>query len=251
MFGKEIDSMQCVTDIWRGFSTFIKGVIWLFERPKYLILLMIPVFLGILFLIGGFSLFVYYGDQLFSWVMFSKPQAWWWLPVYYFVKILLYLAVFMICLLSSLLIVNIISSPIYEIVSVAVEREIMGSKVVEIGILESIGLIGEEIKKVLFILGVSILLLFIPGINVISFIITAFLVGWNFYDYPLARRGWSFKERFSFVMKDCWAVMGFGLWLLIPLLQVVLFPLAVVGGTMLSLDSIKEGRLKISESTTD
>ena len=67
----------------------------------------------------------------------------------------------------------------------------------------------------------------------------AFILGWEMYDYPLARKGWGFKRRLIFVVKNASSVIGLGSWLLIPGLQIVTMPVAVVGGTMLALKDLK------------
>ena len=80
-----------------------------------------------------------------------------------------------------------------------------------------------EIKKLVFILFISFCLMIIPGINIIAPLVTAFLLGWDFFDYPLARRGLTFKERKSLAFKSMWRILGLGLWLLIPFVQILLF----------------------------
>ncbi len=80
----------------------------------------------------------------------------------------------------------------------------------------------------------------------ISIFVSAILVGWDFYDYPMARRGMLFRARLSYLFKDIWSIMGFGLWMMIPFVQFVLFPLAIAGGTILSYETLKREDLKSS-----
>ena len=101
-------------------------------------------------------------------------------------------------------------------------------------------MVPEEIKKLVFILLISLFLMILPGINMISPFVTAFLLGWDFFDYPLARRGLSFKERKSLAFKSKWRILGLGLWLLIPFVQIMLLPMAVSGGTMLGLEALQK-----------
>ena len=231
------DLLSPISRTAHGLRTYMAGVSWLKSHPQHLILLFVPMVLGLVFLIAGWGFFYTHGDTIFSYFWLEKPEAMWLLPVYYAAKIVVYVGGFLLGLLVCVLATNVVASPIYEIISVAVERDLKGG-VEEVSLWESIGLMGEELKKVALILSVSTLLLVIPGVNVIATFITAFLVGWDFYDYPLARRGWSFRERFRFVLKDFWSVMGFGLWLMIPFVQVLLMPMSVVGGTILCLEAI-------------
>jgi uncharacterized protein involved in cysteine biosynthesis len=160
------------------------------------------------------------------------------LGFYYILKSLLYVVFFVLGIVFCFLLANIFAAPIYEYVSLSVESKLKGTPAPDISLWQTLLLVGEEIKKVVFIIGVSILLLFIPGLNVISLLVTAFLIGWDHFDYPLARRGWRFRKRLSFVLTSGWSVMGLGLWLLIPFAQLFLAPLAVVGGTFLCLEAL-------------
>jgi uncharacterized protein involved in cysteine biosynthesis len=93
-------------------------------------------------------------------------------------------------------------------------------------------------------------MLLIPGVNLFAGLIAAFLIGWDFYDFPLARRGWSFKERFNFVTKEFWTVLGFGLWLAIPFVHILLVPLAAAGGTILNLEALaRRGAVTLNRKT--
>ncbi|MDD9952670.1 MAG: hypothetical protein OXT67_14010, partial [Zetaproteobacteria bacterium] len=76
--------------------------------------------------------------------------------------------------------------------------------------------------------------LFVPGLNVLSPLIAAFGAGWDLYDLVLARRGWSFRKRLGFVTQHSGHVLGLGLWMLIPFMQIIIAPLAVAGATVLA-----------------
>ncbi len=229
----------------RGLTAYLKGVKWLKEHPGYIALLGIPIVLGFVFLVGGITVFSAFDQQVLTWILFEEPQsamsvAWF---VYQACKMLLYIAMIVFTLAASLLLMNVIASPIYEHISLAVEREVLGTDTPGLGFRGTLGVMLVELKKVVFILFLSAILLLIPGLNVISTLVAAFLVGWDFFDYPLARRGWSFRQRLRLVASDFWAVMGFGLWLVIPFAQIVMLPLAVAGGTLLNLESLKREQL--------
>lgn len=237
--------MNPITDTWRGLLAFPAGWRWLLAHKKYLALLLVPMFLGVGAAVGALSFFIANSVQIFGWILPVAPDVWYWMALYGAAKALLWLALLLVCLIVALLIVSVVSAPIYEVVSVAIERDVTGRAVQELSISASLRLIGEELKKAFFIISLTILLLFIPGLNVISTLIAAFLIGWDFYDYPLARRGWKFRQRLGFVVKDFWAVLGLGLWLVIPIVHIVLMPLAVAGGTLLNLRALeKSNRLR-------
>ncbi|MEZ4743802.1 MAG: EI24 domain-containing protein [Bdellovibrionota bacterium] len=232
-----------VTEIARGAKTYLSGASWLKNHPKYLLLVFIPMVLGLIALISAWTFFIQYDDVILNWALFTKPESWWGVGLYYLMKTLVYISFILLGFASSILVMNILASPIYEYISMVVEADLTHKKAPELSFIHSLKLMGEEFKKVAFILFLSIILLLIPGVNIISTIITAFLISWDFYDYSLLRRGWSFKDRLSFVKKDFWAVTGLGLWLLIPLIQFILMPLAIAGGTMLSVKALQKHNL--------
>ena len=106
--------------------------------------------------------------------------------------------------------------------------------------MQSIKLIKEELKKVAFIIFVSMVVIIIPGLNLFSPLVTAFFIGWELYDFTLVRRGLKFKARLNHVAKHGWSILGFGLWQLIPGTQFILMPLAVVGATILAIENLNE-----------
>ena len=234
-----------------GLASYIRGLSWLNKNRKYLFLLFLPTALGLMALTVGWGYFFAYHDNLIGYILPEAPEAWYWMVFYWIGYAIAYLGFMAVSLLACLLVTNIITSPVYDLVSIAIEKDLTG-RVEEITLGRSLLLIGEELKKALFIIIISVTSFiatsFIPGANILSLLITAFLVGWDFYDYPLARRGWHFKQRLKFVFKDVWSVTSFGLWLVIPFLQFLLMPLAIAGGTLITIDSLKKNSLLNEES---
>jgi uncharacterized protein involved in cysteine biosynthesis len=205
----------------------------------------IPWVIGLAAVVGGVSFLLSYDGGLVQSLLFTvtPADAWWWQVLYQLSKVVLYLGLLVLTLLGSLLLMNIVASPIYETISTAVERDLIGPHATSLGLGGTLRVIVSEAVKVSFIFIVSTILLLIPGLNVIGTLVAAFLVGWDFYDYPLARRGWTFGRRFRFVLREFWAVLGFGLCLVIPGIQIILLPLAVAGGTILNVEALRERRL--------
>lgn len=227
-----------------GLTAFTRGLAWYRQNPKYLFLVFLPIVLGVVCAFFGTALFFSYDDVLIDMILFAEPSAWWAIALYYLCKALVYVSFLVAVLVGSVLVVNIIASPIYDIVSMKVESDITGKASPELSIVESLKLIGEELKKVAFISVISLALLVIPGINLFAMLATALLVAWDFYDFPFARRGMKFKDRIVFLKQDLWAIFGMGLWMMIPFIQFVMMPLAVAGGTMIAvrrIESLEEG----------
>ena len=235
-----------------GANVYLRGVRWLLGNKKYLFITFLPTLLGLIFLFSGWGLFIGHYEEVLAHIVFDKPDSWYMLALYWVVYCLAFLAVMGGGLVFCLLMVNFLASPLYDLVSAAVERDLTG-EVKEISLWEGLKLMGEELKKVSFILVLSLLgfavTFFIPIAGFLSLALTAFLLGWDFYDYPLARRGLSFSHRFEAVKGDLWSVMAFGLWMLIPFVQFFLMPLAVAGGTILCIEGLGDSsRLDTKES---
>lgn len=228
-----------------GFKAYIRGVRWLLAHKRYLLLSFVPTFFGLLALVTGWGFFLGYVNEVVTFFIFERPEEWYWLAGYWLLYGLTFLAVMGGVLMTCLLLINVVASPIYDLVSTAVEKDLLGHSA-GISTWQSFKLMGEELKKVFFVLVLSALVVlvtfWIPVLNAVSVVVAAFLVGWEFYDFSLARRGWRFRERLSFVLKDVWAVTCFGLWMLVPFAQFFLMPLAAAGGTYLAIEGLKEYR---------
>lgn len=232
--------MRAIKDFLQGFNTFITGVRWLKKRPSLLFLLSIPWLLGIIAVVAMLQLFFHYDQQLIEAIVFEPGQSMLSQLLFSIAKLLVYISAVMLVLIAGFLSANIFTAPIYEYISIRVERDLTGQNVSELSLLASIKLIPEELKKVCFILFVSLIVLVIPGLNLITLLVSAFLIGWDVYDYPLARRGWSLKRRLRFIREDFFSILGLGIWLTIPFVQLILLPLAVAGGSMLAVKRLQD-----------
>jgi CysZ protein len=80
----------------------------------------------------------------------------------------------------------------------------------------------------------------------LKFLISAFMVSWDFLDYPLGLRGAHVRDRFKFVGKHLGAVIAFGLLgavvLLVPGLGLLLLPMGAAGATRMVLEAEMKSR---------
>ncbi|MCX6130116.1 MAG: EI24 domain-containing protein [Proteobacteria bacterium] len=227
-----------IRELSRGSRFYWLGVKWLRRHPIWFFVLFIPTVLGLALMIGALLVFWNYQTDIMRSLLFQPGDGWLWVLPYYLGKAFLYVATLGLSMILGLLTANILSAPVYEFLSCAVEKDKTG-KLVEISFSRSLLSSFEELKKVLLIALLSILVFIIPGFNLLGILVTAGLLAWNYYDYPLARRGWTLKQRLNLVRQDFWAILGMGLWLIIPFAHFILMPLAVVGGTLLSLERIE------------
>lgn len=239
MFGAK----SAAKDFATGFKGYWRGVQWLSKHPAMIWLLMVPWFLGAGAFVVGIWAFWTMGDGwvtsiLMGWFS-SWNQQWGWEFLYILIKALVWFSVLVMCLLSAAVVVGVIASPIYEMISVRIEQELLGDQHYKIPWNRMLNVFGGEVLKALVVMIVPLILILIPGVNIFAGLVAAFLFGWDFYDYPLARRGWSFSERWRFVRSEFWTILGFGIWLIIPGVQIVLVPMAVAGGTILNIEALK------------
>ncbi|KPA16244.1 membrane protein containing DUF540 [Candidatus Magnetomorum sp. HK-1] len=170
-----------------------------------------------------------------------------------FVVGILTLFLVLIINVTLLFIATIVASIFNDILSEQTEIVYIGSKTTKHVPIKGIPrtylfIIGVEFKKIgFFILVQSILFLFniLPVIgqiiySVLGGIFTIYFIGFEYVDYRLSRRLMSFKQKWNLCLVYKWRVFGYGmavsLLLLIPLLNVVVMSIAVVGATLISLD---------------
>jgi CysZ protein len=128
----------------------------------------------------------------------------------------------------------------------AQERALGGPNVTRLGLLESFLLsLGVAIFTVCVAVPIYALLficalLFPPAAAVtvpLKILISAWLLAWNFLDYPLALRGLGLQARLRWIRDHATAFTGFGLaWaivLVIPGMALLLLPMGVAGATRL------------------
>ena len=182
---------------------------------------------------------------MLSFTFSQKPDQWWWLVLWWPARILTFLTVRLLVCFLALALVSLLLVPIYEWVSIRVETSYLNTRPVDIGFWQSLKLLKEELKKFFFFIAITGVVLIIPGLNLFSGLVAAFFAGWSFCDYPLARRGWTFRQRLNFVLSHFLAVTGYGLWFIVPFLNLVLYPFGVAGGTLLCLQTLEtEGKVK-------
>ncbi len=224
----------------KGVGSFLKAMTWLLSHKRVSFLAYIPVwfsFIALIFaLIYGTQHILDLG-QFFSKQFFDQENIdnlffiWKWMMLG-----LIFIIVISTAGLLALVLFQVLASPIYEIVSQRVEKDITG-KVDEVFDLRTIiRVVFTELKKMSLVALISIGLIFIPFGHTIAPFFTAFCLAWDAFDYPLARKGLSFNTRLFILRSNVFAVMGLSVWLLIPIFNFLLMPIAIVAGTLLHFD---------------
>lgn len=238
-----------VAEFLRGLRAFPAGMRWLLGHPRHLALLLLPSLAALLVLVSLWGQILDLSQWFTAEFFWARPLQWYLLIFWWLGWALMSLLPIGFSVLAIYLLMKALSSPIFEIVSTAIEKDLTGLDSPRLSLSQHITVIIGELKKALVIIVVPVLLLFVPGVNFISVPVAAFLIGWDFFDYPLARRGWSFRQRWRFVAGELWSVMGFGLWFLIPFLNLLLTPFAIAGGTLLGVDCMRRRALPQGENS--
>ena len=175
-----------------------------------------------------------------------------WLPDWGWLEYLVFLLWPLFAVLLVLLvyygfsvIANIIAAPFNGILAERVEQRARGAilseppslwRMVPRAIVRELAKLAYFIPRLvlLFIIG------FIPLINlatpVLWFIFSAWMMAIQYIDYPMDNNGVSFKQMKGLLGQRRWSALGFGsvvqLGMLVPLLNLILMPAAVIGATL-------------------
>jgi len=264
----------CMLRILSGFGLItgatypLRAIALLFKRPSLWKYLIIPILVNLLLgglLYGGFLYWGWQGveiltkelsqnlDQLIAdlpqWLSFLEYII---LFVSWLLRAILTIILFVIIGFVLLQFGSIIGSPWYGQLSEQVEKVRLGSvTVIDVGIFKDIArALLFEVKKLLLALGVGLILFligFIPAVGGIvttvgSITLTATLVCLDFFDSPLERRRFSFRDKLKTIYRNLPASGSFSLLCLVlisvPLLNLITIPLCVMSGTLFLCDRV-------------
>ena len=80
-----------------------------------------------------------------------------------------------------------------------------------------------------------------PVVAIISTILAAMFLAWDNTDLLPARKMFSFTQRFGLLKSNLFFHLGFGIWFLIPWVNILFLSFAPVGGTLFHLEKMGEG----------
>jgi CysZ protein len=238
-----------VTGFFKGFLFHPKGIRFGLQHGSFLLLSLFPFFLTLLLYGIAFYVFTLYVDDLLRAIWDLDPDkssvylSWLHTSYYYVTTILLYLIVLVIMFYVFIILVNIVASPIYDRVSTKYGRIRHLEMGLEPATSPGLGIpkvIKEETKKALFMLALPLFLLFIPWIGgPLAFITAAVFIAWDYTDYSLSKDHPFLKDRVRIVWRYKFHFLGFGFPLLIPFVNILMIPFAILGATKLYYDEIK------------
>ncbi len=160
-----------------------------------------------------------------------------------------------------------IASPFLDILSERVEYIVLGTPeeplTAKLVMRALIFGITDLVWSIIYLLAFQIPILMlglIPGVgtipaSILSFSVTALLLSQEFVGLPLTRKWVGYRRRWTMIWQNKWLTLGFGstamLVLLVPFVNLLLLPLASVGGTLLYCDLWKSGRLGFEPGELD
>lgn len=228
----------------RGLYAHIRGFRFALARKGYMALALIPFALTIALYVVAFSLFSANGDQLLG--LLWSPEAgtagglagalyWFYVHI---AKYLLYLLAFVLMYFLFMVTANILAAPLYETITGRMAREASGANKAQGPTIPFWRSMLEEAKKAIFVAACPLLLAFVPIIGqILAPIAAAVLLAFDFVDFSLCRDQPRFATRLRFMTRHPLLLLGFGAPLLIPIVNIFIFPFAIFGATLMYLET--------------
>jgi CysZ protein len=246
-----------------GFGFVFRGLRFAYRDHRELARLYLPpMALALLLVAGGLVAFGFLADDVIGW-FWAEPAADAWFGfkhlLWRLLTGLLWVILAVATVLSSVVLFSLVAAPWNDLLSERTEG-ILGTwepRPFSMGfVLRDAGhtVLLEAARlgiKAAWLLPLFLVSLIIPVLGQIVYVVLggyllAKLLGMDYVDWVLARRGYTWKERFAFARRHRFALVGFGtamvLLLLIPMGFVVFWPAAVTGGTMLAVSLGPEDR---------
>jgi len=204
--------------------------------------------------VGYYVLYHVFSDLLNR---FLGPELYWQV-VYYILLVVAGALVLVVFFFLFTMVATTIAEPFNELISEKTEQLVTGQfEDNPFSVLQLLKESGRGLVHALRILAlyvgmlvVSLLFLLVPGIGAILFwlvtvLLSAYMLSYQYLGYPMARRNFTFRQKQGFIRSRVFSTIGFGLGSLAvasaPIINVLLLPAAVTGGTLLFLDLQTKG----------
>ncbi len=230
-----------------GFTYNLKGLMLSLKTPRLLILGIIRFVVVIAFFIAVAGLvFVYHDDILNH--FWSKPDGFWMVLFWRIVSFLLSLVLLGVSSIFAFILSQLIFSLFIMDMMSRITEKIMTGEVKlpnpDIPWWKTFfSLIKQELLRaiipILILLALTMLGWLTPLGPVLTFvtpIIAAIFLAWDNTDLIPARQMKPFNERFFFLRKTFTFHLGFGLWFLIPIINIFMLSFAPVGASLYYID---------------
>lgn len=224
-----------------GFRTTPSAVKFMFQHRELWRYVVIPALINVVLFVVTIGTLLWNYD----WFLLPEPESLILYALWWIYRILLFPLLIFIGYFITMLLGGIIASPFNDTLSERAEQVMMGHaptadegwQAMLVGAVEGILMAAATgIPRMILVLLVSL----VPGLGpVLAAIVGAYFVAVGFTDSAFARRKYSVRRRLATVWKYRGVAVGFGLsanmLMLIPLLNFLCLPIAVVGGTAVAI----------------
>jgi CysZ protein len=240
---------QSVRAFSEGWRFHLSGIRFGLSHRSFLLLSTVPFLFTLALYVFAFYIFILYADDILRMVWYvdtgksSALVGWLYWTYEHVVKFLLYAILLFVMFYTFIVFSNIVASPVYDHISIKYER--LHCPHDGQGKADSPGrgiltVMKEEVKKALLMLVIPLPLLFIPVFGpVLSFVVAAVFIAWDYADFSLSRDCPLLKDRIKTVWRCKFILLGFGCPLIIPFFGLTIMPFAILGSTKLYFDRIK------------
>ena len=231
-----------------GISYNLRGLKLGLKSPQLLALGLIRfvVVIGFTILAAGLAL-AYHDDILLT--LWARPDSWWLLWLWYLASWLIGLLLFGLATVVAYLVAQILFAVvIMDIMSQITERRLSGD--VRTGakmgwVSYFFFLLKQEIPRTILPVLITLLVIVVgwltplsPITTVVGSLAAVVFLAWDNTDLVPARRHEAFGARFRFLFRYLAFHLGFGLWFLIPVLNILFLSFAPVGATLFYVERV-------------
>ncbi len=231
-----------------GIAYNYRGLKLGFKTPVLLFLGLVRFFVIVIVTIVSASLILKYHNEILS-LLWVKPESNWIIWLWYVVSWLLTFLLMGLSAVISFLIAQILFSVmIMDSMSRITEQRVAG-KEKEVKHMSWFKyfffLLKQEIPRVVIPVMIALVLMVLgwftplsPVTTIASALAAGIFLAWDNTDLIPARRHESFRDRFKFLLKNLGFHVGFGLWFLIPVLNIIFLSFAPIGATLFYIERI-------------
>ena len=242
-------------NVFTGSHYLLAAVVWLKKNPKKLGYVIVPMGINLMLTIGALLVAIEYSATLLGLIV-SPDTTGVLMSIGVFIT---GMAIFILLLLLVYVLSSLVALPFNERLSEHVEIDALGdaSESITVGrvvgdiwlsVTHSIAAGLVWIAMMLFALLVNLIPVFGPVVYIVlAWAITATFLAREVIDSSLSRHRLSFREKVTVVRKHYAVLLGLGgavamvLW--VPLLNFIMMPISVVGGTLFYCDLVRDGQM--------
>jgi len=241
------------TRLFRGAGYLAQGWGFVFsQHPSLLKLCLLPLLINLLVFAGvAVGLYFYYAD-IVNWI-WARPDSWLVRIMWYLLYVFVFLLVLLLAYVAFFVVQAILSAPFNDVLSARTEQLAYTKDPPPFRLEMLLKGLGKTLVHELAKLGIYlaiivplfVLNLLIPVLGPIVFLFAGFYISavffaYDFMDFCMARRDWTFGQKWRALKQNRALTVGFGGALagalLIPVFGLFCIPMAAVGGTLLFCD---------------